>query len=487
MLKLDELIELAGQRGIPWKSKLVGLVLSVLVAIMCLGMAKFFSFQGHSLLLFGGVGCALGFLAWKVSCRIPRNKPNMVGVALAIKYETQDERKRIRADFIQEIAACLSRSEASRPFYVYEIPGYLAPNSNDIEGAVKFLKLTRGHLLIWGNLRTRKKGKTETFCLRLEGVISHSAIEQDQSKALAQDFRLAIPAKTEIDLADELSGFESTSDSISKGTQYIVALAAAISGDWAFARALLTELRDNATTPFLPKRISRKKKTKTKKIHQEAWQALVPERLATVCFAQAHENILRWIDNKTTLEHLVYAEEALDAFHAASPLANCPGYWVNKALIEVTLRKDLTAAEHLLNKCRSAVINDPIWRLSLAFVHVLKGSPNTALDLYDAALERDVPIRTFVDIEDYVQWWLEVNGGPDELYLLSALLNASGKHDNQLALTDLKSYEASSSFLNNSTLRCRAIQLRKELESQNKVQEVAAPRQQQAQHALGCS
>jgi hypothetical protein len=306
MLKLDEFIELAAQRGIPWKSQLVGLIFSVLIAIMCLGAANLFSFQGRSLLLFGGAGCALGYLAWRVSCRIPRNKPNMVGVALAIKYETQDERKRIRADFIQEIAACLSRSEASQPFYVYEIPGYLAPDSNDTEGAAKFLKQTRGHLLIWGNLRTRRKGKTETLCLRLEGVISHSAIEQDRSKALAQDFRLALPAKTEIDLADELKGFESTSDSISKGTQYIVALAAAISGDWAFARALLTELHGNATTLPQSKRISRKKKTKAKSKHQEAWQALVPERLATVCFAQAHENILLWINNKATLEHLFH-------------------------------------------------------------------------------------------------------------------------------------------------------------------------------------
>lgn len=475
MVKVEEIIELARQRGIRWKSQIVGIVCGLITGTILIGAAKLIDLPSGALLLAGGgLGYLLGYLAWLSSCRIPRNKPNMIGVALAIQYETQDERKRIRSDFIQEIAACLSRSEASQPFYVYEIPGYLAPDMKDIEGAAAFLKKSRCHLLIWGNIRTRKRGKTETFCLRLEGAITHTVIEQERSKALAHDLRLAIPDKTEIELADELQGFESASDSISRGTQYIVALAAAISGDWNFSRALLTELHHNAGASNRLKRGS-KKKTKGTKKQQEAWQALVPDRLASVCFAQAHANILHWQDDKTNTEYLVNAEEALEAYRTTSRDIENIGYWINKALLEVTLRQDLAAAERLLNKCRAGAINDPIWRLSLAFVHVVKGSPETALELYDAALERDVPAKQLLDIEDYVQWWLKLHSGPSELYLLSALLNANGKHDIELALADLKIFEASASFINSALLRHRATQLRNELESHSLAKGTAIP------------
>lgn len=464
MLKLEQIPAIASLHGVPWTSRLVGLVVAGIFGATIFGAAKVLGLQ--DLRTVAGLfmaGAALGYLSWWLSCRTPKNKPGMIGIALAIKTETLDEHRRIRADFIQEIATCLRRNGATYPFHVFEIPGYLAPEANDTEGAARFLKESRSHLLLWGSIRTRSKARAQTYCLRLEGAVTHAIIEQQRSQAFAKDMRLAIPAKTEISLANELRGFESTSQFISDGAQYIVAMAAAISGDWVFSQSLLVELRDRlGKSPS-----AKQKKPKTSKQPSDApaqLRKLVQSRLAEVCFAHCHSSIYEWQNNKSDTAPLERAEESLELYRKTMDRTEGPSYWINKAMIEVTLRRDITAAERLLIKCRPSAIDDPTWRLSLAFVNILKDNVPEALNLYDAALDRHVSTDTLMNIEDYVQWWLSVHNGPPALYLLSAFLNARGKGDRRLALADLITFEALAGTMDAKIMK-RASVLRKELES----------------------
>lgn len=464
MLKLEQIAEFASHRGITWTSRLTGLASGVIVGSALLGATKTVGVESATILFASAVvGTAIGYLLWWASCRIPRNKPNTIGVALAIRTETHEERKRVRADFIQEIASCLSRNEASQAFNVYEIPGYLAPDINDNQSAIEFLQESHCHLLIWGSIRTRKKRNNETYSLKLEGAVTHTIVEMERSKALATEMRLAIPQKTEISLANELRGFESTSQTISLAARYIVALAAAISGDWKFSKTLLLELGSSGRNPSSGKR--RKTKGVGGKTEQLEVLRRVPQHLANVCFAHCHVTLLQWHDRKSDMALLEAAEQSLEEFRAASGHKEGTQYWVTKALFEVTRRGDFAAAERLLNKCRAAAINDPVWRLSLAFVSVLKGNPWLAMDLYDAALERNVPADVLLQIEDYVQWWLTLHKGPTELYLLSAMLNANGKGDKVLALADLKMFDTLATPSSDARLVLRATRLRRELET----------------------
>ncbi len=463
MLKLEQIPALASLYGVAWTNRTVGLV----TAVICGGV-----FFGATRMLGVGdwrvavglfiAGFTIGYSAWKMSCRIPRNKPGKIGIALAIKAETPEEHRRVRADFIQEIATCLGANGVASPFHVFEIPGYLAPDVNDIENAAEFLAKSRSHLLIWGTIRTRSKTRAQIYCLRLEGVVTHAIIEQQRSQAFARDVRLAIPAKTEISLANELRGFESTSQSISHGSQYIVAMAAAISGDWAFSMSLLLDLKDKLGKQKASKPQGKPSKKSSDTISE--LRKLVPSRIAEVSFAHCHSAISQWQSNKSDFAPLDRAEESLEIYRKTLGQIENSAYWVNKAMLDVTRRGDIESAERLLNRCRPVAIDDPIWRLSLAFVNVLKGNLLEALNLYDAALERDVPVDTLMNIEDYVQWWLSINNGPPALYLLSALLNARGKGDSRLALADLSAFERQTGSLNAKVIK-RATDLRRELSS----------------------
>jgi hypothetical protein len=162
------------------------------------------------------------------------------------------------------------------------------------------------------------------------------------------------------------------------------------------------------------------------------------------------------------------AEQYLEQHRAYSknPASPSLAYFVAKALIEVTLRGNIPEAEKLLLKCRAMWIDDPTWRLSLAFVRVLQHRPQDALPLYDAAFTRDVPPKTILDIEDYVQWWLFNHDGPPGLYLLSAMLNWGWKRDAVLARKDLRRFEVLGGTAD-PRLAARCAELKAEIESGN--------------------
>ncbi|MCL4470110.1 MAG: hypothetical protein M1547_03010 [Gammaproteobacteria bacterium] len=455
------------QRGIVWSNSPVGFVFALIAgglgmaAVATLGIAK----SPVGLLASTFLFSFIGFLLWLASCRVPRNTPGCIGIALAIRAETEAERKRIRSDFIAEIAAALKREDVAIPFKVIEIPSYLSPDVNDDKAAIEFLDKSKCQLIIWGGIRTRKQAKEDVYCLRLEGVVTHSMISKEISHALAQEMRQALPKQTEIALANELKGFESASQSTALAAKYIVALAAALSGDLRTSREILEELAEMVK---VASKKGKKGSGKLKDTLSKRLAVILPQRLADVCFADYMRLVTKWQTDKSRLELLQEAEVQLEAYLVSFKKFNKEGpeYWVAKALLEVTLRNNLTGAERLLQQCTARAINNPVWRVSLAFVKMLEGYPLEALRLYDAALAFELHIQTIFQVEDYVQWWLSKNQGPIPLYLLSALLNAIAKKDAQLAMQDLDLFEKlADRTTTDKALLDRATSLRVELEA----------------------
>lgn len=357
MPNIETVIELAERLGMKWKNLSSGIILSTVLGLVCL-----FVLISSSVPIAGACAASAAIFAatigfWWFTCRVPKNKPGIVGIALALRYETPDERNRIHADLVEQISSRLKSGESAHEFHVYEIAGYLAPEPNDVLGAAKFFKRSNCHLLIWGSLRTRRQGKSSKYCLRLEGAVTHATIDMARSNALSQDLRQAFPQQTEIDFANELRGFESTSNDVSDGAQFVVALAAAVSGDWAFSRRLLEELnRKSGSKPLNAGK--RPKKSGRAKSLPVTWRSLIAPRLESVCFAQFITQHMLWQQNKTDFTPLVIAEDALEAFKRVA-VAEDTAYLINKALLNVTLRKDFVGAEKLLNRCRAIALTDP--------------------------------------------------------------------------------------------------------------------------------
>jgi len=108
-------------------------------------------------------------------------------------------------------------------------------------------------------------------------------------------------------------------------------------------------------------------------------------------------------------------------------------YWIPKAMFEVVQRRNMAQAELLLKKCQAVELQDPSWRLSLAFVAILRADYQAALRHYDGAFQLNPAIGLVLDIEGFVHWWIEKQKGPPALYLVGADPNLSHRADRILS------------------------------------------------------
>jgi tetratricopeptide (TPR) repeat protein len=444
MSYLDKLQEFSEKRGTRWDSGLIGFAAFAVPGVFCFFLT--WSLAGSSGL---GTAAAVAVVAglaalsfWKFSCNPPKTPKGMIGIAFAISTENDMERRRLKADLLEAITTQLEHKPSALPFKVIAVPSYLAPDVADRASADVMRRKCGASLLIWGAVRTRKRSGREHLVVRLEGQVSHRQTAVDRSRALGQEMRIAIPERTEIDLENELTGLEATSQNLADAAKFIVALAAAVSDDWTTSKTLLLELYAERTP-------GRKVATKGKGKADDGLGKLVnslPKHLSAVCYQDYASRMDQWDADRTDTSRLVAAEAALEDHHKYVNIAGKEGppYWISKANLEVSLRGNLPEAARLLGRCKAVAIHDATWRLSLAFVLVLQGELDRAVEQYDTAFALSPDPRTVVQIEAYVQWWFATRQGPIGLLLLSALLNAKVKEDKQLALEDLDRFVAAS-------------------------------------------
>lgn len=452
--------------GIHWTSWWIGLSIAALTGgSVTAGLHSVFDVPTAYALLSGGIAVVFAIVLWLTSCRVPKVKRGHIGIAVAIRSETEDEFRRIRNDFIAGFVQELSRSQIGSPFHVLEIPPHLTPTVNDRDAAIDFLKKSTCHLLIWGAIKKRTKGGKDVYSLKLDSIVTHAPIPDQQSKALSQEMRGSIPQKSEIALENELREFETVSTSLALGTKYIVALVSAISGDFKLSKLLLGEVQGEVK--LAKKAPKGKGKTKQDITLASRLNAVLPRRLAEINFAEFFANIKQWQDDRGNLRHLELAEHALEEFlfHHKKMAKEGPEYWVPKGMLMVSLHNQINDAHKILLQCQAKGINDPSWRLSLAFVKAIRGEYIESLNLYDAALALNPKSDLLFDVEAYIQWWVEEKGEPKFLYLLLAMLNADGKRDLVLAKQDFHRYyeSAGDSLQADEPLKIRADAFREKL------------------------
>lgn len=440
---VDKIDEWANYAGLRWTSRATPVILVGVVSLIVFQSAGGFS-DPSQLTWSASLAGLFGFLtlsAWAFTCRAPKTPRGKVGIVIAIATEREAERKRLKTELLDHLVEYLEQRPSSLPFKVIDVPGYLVPEVTDTPSAMKMCTATRGKLLIWGAVRTRRRGQQETLVIRLEGQVVHRETPLPRSLALRNDMRATIPKQTEINLEDELTGFEATSQGLAAAAKYVVALAFAVSDEWTESKSLLYEL-ENELAP--PKQTSGKRSKPKRGDQIGRLKPMVGNRLIEICFADYIEQFRLWTSDRDNLTLLAKAEPKLEEYRNACIRYSKEesAYWISKAMLEVTLRQNLSAAENLLRRCQAVAITDPTWRLSLAFIAVLRNQLNAAITHYDTAFRLNVDMENIFNVEAYVHWWLKRNGGPPALYLLSAMLNISGKNDLEIARADIASFEA---------------------------------------------
>ena len=429
-------------------------VLTGLVFVTLLVLAPHLSATAKALISFAasGVWIALTSLIF----RPQRASPGSIGIVVAIRCETSEERNRVTSDLIPSFRSHLREARCQQPFEVIEaLPQSLPRSPSTSEEWARFLKRRNAQVVIWGTLSTRNRG--DTFVLRLDGAVAHQPIPTNTRRIFATELREAVPQLTSISLEDELKGFETTSATLSDGTKYVVAIAAGLSGSFAVADELLTALKKTyPTSKRTTNRRGRKRKV-------PGWTLRLEEAHLSALTMWCRSCIQAWQEDKSDNAPLSDLQHVLQRIERSPLHATNLEHLITKAYLAVSLHRDGLTAEKLLRKCQILGFADPLWRLSLAFVRCILGKHDRVLELYQEALSLGPRVETVLEVEEYCQWWLSLYGGPAELHLLSALLNARSKVDVELALSDLRSFREKATLASNSPLFEEAEMLEQQL------------------------
>lgn len=118
---------------------------------------------------------------WFYLRRIPRTKPNKVGIVIAISTENKNEYKMIKADLIHNLTELLTDSNKKHDFQIIVYPEYYAKKislSSD-EVIRKYGLKSKASFIIFGRSRSQRKVQGRSYiALNLRGMVFHKVVDE---------------------------------------------------------------------------------------------------------------------------------------------------------------------------------------------------------------------------------------------------------------------------------------------------------------------
>jgi len=380
------------------------------------------------------LGAVLGLLGWYLAIRVPRPQEGHVGFLVAVACDNDAEQKRFRQDFIDKLRQQLRGDEDTvRPFQVIECGRLRAESLRSDEDAAALQAKNGSQFLVYGRVKRRTdQAGEQIFVMETTCLVRHAPIPAETQAKLGSEMAQVLPTKTILPEHGSVFAFELVSEWFDLSARYIVALAAAITRDFAHAERLLLQVRKQLPTRGL-------RHPSLKQI-----SARLPLHLASLYDA--------WLSQLWRTHHLtrdtslvVMSEEVADKLLELDP--NHYAALLAMGIAAFALRRDLGAAKNLMRRAKKAAKRqDLTWRINLAFLYGYEGRLDDAEREYRIAckgpfLESQVLIQT----EEFIQLVLATEPERAALHYCSALVNLHAKDDPLAAARDLRAFLSSPS------------------------------------------
>lgn len=361
-------------------------------------------------------------VAWYLPRRVPRAIRGRVGIALALAAEDSTTAT-TRADFVESLRRSLEGSAVRAAFDVVEVQEWRARAIVDLTRADRLRRSCRAHFIFFGSVRRRTVNGEGTSTIQLRGMVSHVPLPQLQGEQLRQEFTKILPHQVLLDPKNELLATEFTSRWAGVVAKYVIALAAAMSGDLRYAEALLLEVRS-----VLPERDAEFQVFKHIREQTPKW-------LTQIYIAQSTPIYDAWILSRRA--------EQMDQLHALAAKVEQNGcdrtpFLPLLAICAFVRKRDVKSAIALLNEANS---RDPVHLISLGFLHAYAGDLKRATQLYRRASRNGVAPGTIVgQVEPFQDWVLEQEPDRYQLYFSLGFLNLHLKGDDAAAARDFQRF-----------------------------------------------
>lgn len=295
---------------------------------------------------------------------LPRNKKNKVGMVIAIFSENENERKKLKADFIAKLKKDFRQEGILNFSEIIFLKNHFSKKIKDSADPKKTLekinKKIKAHFYVWGDIKKRPDGdEGEKYFLNFQGYVIHSPISKNLSQQISIDFSKVLPREVNFLEKRSFKGFEASAELVHLAAKYIIGIAAFVSQDPLLALKLHDGLKDqfnahNPLPPFLQDIVKR-----------------IP-----LLISDETMWIARW-------HHINQRLDETKSFLKRSLVENGENYgaWLFKAIIDFSVDKNIEEALKSIEKAEKYSSNSFEWIYSKAFLSFWSANYDQALKL----------------------------------------------------------------------------------------------------------
>jgi len=353
---------------------------------------------------------------------VPITRKDKIGFIVSIRGGTEETKVRIKQDFIDTLRGLLSQGATGNLFQFIELPYQVSNKILDRESASKIRLKSKAHYIIYGRVREKIVNEKEIFFFELDGEVAHSPIPKVESDKLAIEFSELLPRRIEIPKENDLYSFEFTSGWTIIVSKYVIAIAAACSGDLEHALSLFKEI-----DAFLKHR-----ETEFKPIAKI--KDRIPNYIREIYLAYAKENYKRWCIDRDS-QWLVEIKQYLESVPENS--RNNVSYLTQLSIVEFLINRNIKECLDILHRIKH---KDAIWYFNVAFLYAYNGELNKALKNYRKAIRLNLQAEAINEIEEFIFWIVNNEPGKYQLYYCLGFYNWKVKGDFSKAIEDFENF-----------------------------------------------
>ena len=305
---------------------------------------------------------------------LPKNKKGYVGIVICVETENDKQKNRLKNDFVKRIRELIAQRNLKNIINVILLSNYQAEyaikvleeyvkNKQNKEADKEWQKIrqrTQGHFFIYGGIKERQDGGNRYY-LDLEALVIHAPVLFPTQKQIVQEFLSVWYKQISFQEKIEFKGFLFAADSIFIAVQYVVGIAALVSGDILLALELHAGLDNDPYfsrfNPLPPNLQNVKKKLKV---------------------LLAEENFLV---AKSFCKQEIFSEAEKYAERSLSIEPNYGSYLL-KSIIEFSYRNNPGESLKCVYRARELANSDGTWRYNEGFLLMYMERFDEALKVY---------------------------------------------------------------------------------------------------------
>lgn len=390
--------------------------------------------NGDAPLITTGVALASAVIlaiVWRVSNALPRATAGKIGILLCIDCDTKATSDKVRDDFVKPFKKMLRSGALGASFDFLEVPQHIASSTIDYPDAEILRSRCGAHFMLYGRARDREIGSKPSYMVELDGVVVHKVISKERQKGLQSEFAELLPRKLVIDKASDVLSFEFTSEWAELVSKYIIASAAAVSGNLEYAESLFVDCQVQLEAGGNRFHVFDKIRSR------------IPDRLGEIYAEKANSAYDAWVEtcDDVWVDWMGQCLEKLQGMAQTDVRSR-----FLEAIYVFLSKRDFSKAMKVLEQVGKPS-RDALWHMNYAFLCAYGGDLKKAVRHYDLAL-RDMAAGSILAVQPYLITrieefvYLAVSREPvkGQLWLCLGFINWKFKRDWRLGCMDFERF-----------------------------------------------